>query len=289
MQTSYDTDPAIARAGMLADTRLMKFTASRLASGPIKAGLGVFRVPGYGQPGTRVADPGQVYQNPSPAAAADVDAIIATIASAATEQTLASADADGVVGVAEMHPARRLTLVLDSHADWDATTAVMTYVNQDGQTVAESLSIPNGGNTTLTITGYARQFVSLYIPAQSGTGGTATVGVAILDSGVTLADFEGVALYDASEEPYLTTPAASAAEYGDGDTIPVLYKGSVWVETEDACSAGDPVYVRIGAGSGGSQLGAFRNDDDTSTAVLVTNARFARDSSAGALNRVEFY
>ncbi|MCK4717648.1 MAG: hypothetical protein KAT70_03175 [Thermoplasmata archaeon] len=287
MQTNYDTDPAIARAGMLADSRLLKHTASRLASGPIKAGMGVFRVPGFGSPGTHGADPGQVYQNPTPAVALDVDAIIATIATTTGIQTLVAADADGVVGVAEMYPARRVTLTVDAHADWDPTTGVLTYVNQEGIMVTEDLAIAS--SAALTTVGYVRQFVSFVIPAQTGTGGTATMGVAVLDSGITLADFEGVALYDASVEPYLTTPAASAAEFGDGDAIPVLVRGAVWVATEDACSAGQPVYLRIGGGAGGTQLGAFRSDTDSATAVLVTNARYARDSAIAGLNKVEFY
>lgn len=286
MQTAYNTDPAIARAGMLADSRLMKHTASRLASGPVKAGLGVFRVPGFGQPGTRTADPGQVYQNPSPGAALDVDAIVATGASAATPQVLTTADADGVVGAEDMFPARKLTVTCDAHTDWDATTGTISYVNHLGQTVTEDLALAT--SAALTTSGYARSFSGMTIPAQTGAGGAFTVGVAVLDASVTLADFEGVALYDSAKEPGVTT-SGEEAEYADEETVQVLVRGAVVVATEDACSSGGAVYVRVTSGAGGSQLGAFRSEADTASAVLVTGARYARDSAAGALNQVEFY
>jgi hypothetical protein len=111
------------------------------------------------------------------AALADVDAIVATGATTTGIQTLTGATLDGVVGYRTMAAARRITLVLSSHADWDATTAVLTGKDIDGNTITESLAIPNGGAVTLTSTKRYRSVTSLVIPAQSGTGGTFTVGV----------------------------------------------------------------------------------------------------------------
>jgi hypothetical protein len=112
-------------------------------------------------------------------ALADVDAILATGgASAIAEQTISGASLNGVTGYRDMTVPRKITLVLSSHADWDATTATLTGLDVDGNSQSESLTIPNGGNSTVTSTKRYKRVVSLTIPAQSGTGGTFTVGVA---------------------------------------------------------------------------------------------------------------
>lgn len=304
MQLSYGTDPAIGRAGMLVDIRLLKHTASRIAAGSIKAGLGVFRVPGYGQPGTRTADPGQVYQNPSPAAAVDVDALFTTVTGADAGVTVLAAAANGVHGNNVMIPARNITITTNSNANWDADATGLTLVYYDQENIlrTEVFAVADAGNETFTSAQKASRFVSAAFSATSmaGTGATFTIGVSVLDGSVVLADFEGVALYDSAKEPGVGSFQSAGsgvgiqtfnatAEYADTETVPVLYKGAVWVVTEDACSAGGGAFVRIGSGSGGSQLGSFRSDADTATAVQVTNARYVRDSGVGGLNIVEFY
>jgi hypothetical protein len=289
MQTSVSTSKAYGRAGLKYDNSSFEKIVSKICEGSVKAGVGVFRVPTYGQSGTTMPDPGSVYQGPSPASAADVDAIIATGASTAGVQTISGTGLDGAVGDDVMYPARKLTLVLSNHADWDATTAVWTGKDAYGQTLTENVSIPNGGNATVTTTGVFSQVTSLYIPTQAGTGGTFTAGVSILDSSVTLADFEGIALYDHSMVPNVVPSQDQTAEYHDADTVSVMRKGAIWVETEDACSAGGDVYVRVAASGANTQLGAFRSDADSANAVAVTGARWGKDSSAAGLNVVELY
>jgi hypothetical protein len=111
------------------------------------------------------------------ALAADVDAIIATGATTTGSQLFAGALLDGVIGGAAMVPGRYLELVLSSHADWDATTATLIGYDNNGNQITESLAIPNGGNATVNSTKRYARVVSLAIPAQSGTGGTFTLGV----------------------------------------------------------------------------------------------------------------
>lgn len=111
-------------------------------------------------------------------ALADVDAIIATGASSGSSQTLSGASLDGVSGYRALSPSRRITLTFSSHADWDATTATITGKDGNGATITDTVSIPNGGNATVTTTKLFARVTSVAIPAQSGTGGTFTVGVA---------------------------------------------------------------------------------------------------------------
>lgn len=292
MQLTYNENPAIGRAGMLADTRIMKHTASRLAAGRIKAGYGVFLVPGYGQAGTRIGDPGQVWQTPTPSHVVDDDAIMLATASNAAGVTYLPAGYNGVHGANVMTPARKVTVVTSAHADFDADAdgLVVTYVNQYGVQVAETFATADAGNETFTTAGYVQELVSVAFAADSmsGAGGTVKIGVAVLEATINLQDFIGVAQYDAAKEPF-DTVGTDAAEFGDKDTINVLRRGAIWVTTENACVAEGDVFVRIAAGAGGTQLGAFRSDADTATAVQVTGARWGRDSAIGGLNILEMF
>lgn len=289
MQTTVSMDRAIGRAGLIADNR-QPLTRSRLAAGDVKAGVGVFRVPVWGQPTTSVADPGSVWQNASPDGAVDVDAILAASgASAASIQTLTAANWDGAVGAyTAFYPPRKITFTLSNHADWDVGTIAVTFKNQYGVTVTESLAVANAGNATLTTTALASAPpTSVVISAMSGTGGTFTIGLAVLDATVDAADFQGVAVYDESLSPNTVPSQSQTAEYHDRDVVSVLRKGAIWVTTEDACSFGAPVYVRVIASGANTQIGAFRSDADSSNAVLVPNAEFGKDSAAAGLNILE--
>ena len=285
MQTSYSLEPAIAREGMIADSRTFKHIVSRLAEGNIKAGRAVFRVPAGGQPFTSLSDPGTVWQQPFPDAAADVDAFKTNIVSSTSIQVISGTAWNGLVGTSKLSPERLVTLVLSSHADWDATNATLRgYLN--GKLQSETLAIPNNGNATVTSTKYYDQILDLTIPAQSGTGGTATVGVAILDSSITLSDFEGFAVWDPCLVPNTIPSQDQVAEYHDKDAVSVMYKGGMWVVTEDAVVAGGTVNVRV---TGTGNVGAVRSDTDSGNAIAITGARFESDASAGGLVKIGLY
>lgn len=288
-QTTFTQRGYSAIPGQLFDSGSQKYISGKAARGQIKAGYGVFKAPGVGGRGTNRLDPGEVFQIPNPGVGADVDAIVASGASSSSIQTISGAGLTGIVGGSEMQPARFITLILSSHTDWDATTAVLTGVDYLGQTVSENLSIPNGGNTTLTSATRYRRVISLVIPAQTAGGGTFTVGISAMPS-LTLADFRGVAVRQIVKVtpndaalfgyPGLTSNQVSS-DYIDAEMVPVLSQGGIWVFTEEAVSDTDSVYVRVAAGAGGSVLGAFRNDDDSSSCVAVTGAKFVLDCATG--------
>lgn len=291
VQASYSQRPSEAVLGQLATAFEPYKATAKAARGLIKAGYGVFRVPGA-PGGTGVGaglNPGSAFHIPSPGVAADVDAIITAITSSTSVQTFSGVALNGVVGGTEMQPARKVTLVLNSDADWLATNATLTGVNHLGQTVVETLAIPAGGNTTLTSTNDYRFVTSLVIPVQDGTAGTATVGVSALGT-IDLTTFLGAAM----RQPMKTTLAtanlygypgvssnAVTADYIDAESVPVLTAGGIWVYSESATAGEEEnVYVRVAAGAGGSVLGAFRTDADTASAVLIPGAKFKRASAA---------
>lgn len=288
MQTTVSMERAIGRAGLIADDR-PHFCRSRLAAGDVKAGVGVFRLPVWGQPTTSQTDPGAVWQNASPAGAVDVDAVLSGGASSASIQTLTAADWNGVAGLSTAYyPPRKLTITLSNHADWDVGTVVFTFKNQYGVTVSESLAVANAGNATLTTTALASAPpTSVVVSAMSGTGGTFTIGIAVLDSTVNAEDFQGVAVYDETLVPNTIPSQNQTAEYHDRDVVSVLRKGAIQVVTEDACSWGAPAYVRVAASGANTQIGAFRSDSDSGNAVAVPGGEFGKDSAIGGLNVLE--
>lgn len=296
LQSSISDRNSVAVVGMLSEAFNDRKVNSKVARGRLKAGYGVFAVPTVGSAGTSMLDPGEVFQIPDPGIDADVDAIITAITSSLAVQTFSGATLNGVVGALEMQPARLVTLVLSNHVDWDATNATLIGVNHQGQATTETLAIPNGGNATVTSTTRWLSVTSLAIPAQSGVGGTATVGVSALTATMTISAFRGVAI----RQPIKTTISSGGlysfpgitsttvtADYVDAETAPCLTAGSMWVYGEEALTEGDPVYVRIAAGTA-TALGGFRNDADTATCVLIPGAKVERDSPGAGPALVSF-
>lgn len=206
------------------------------------------------------------------ASAADPDAILATGGgSTAGIQTFDAADFDGVVGAGYLNVPAFITLVLSSHADWNATTAVLTGITKEGITASENLSIPDGGNATVTSTTSFWRVTGLTIPAQGGTGGTFTVGIAATGRALTGAQVLGVAKRDALviDDDTLAADRTAGARR----------KGRIFVETDETVVVGAPAFVRVIA-DGAKLPGMFRDDADSGAAVAITGARFTRAVSA---------
>lgn len=278
-QTSVSTNPAIAKEGLLYDAQHAPdalVTALVDETNGIPPGRLVIRSSGGDWSGSL---PG--------ASAADPDGLIATIGSTGGIQTFDTAmEFDGVLGLGEFFPAAKVDLVLSSHADWNATTATLTYIDEHGIKRTESLSIPDAGNATVSSVGYARRVISLVIPAQGGTGGTATLGVQG-PGGRLLAPY-GLMGVSAFVHKTLRTPSSSNNEVFENDTeMPVLRKGRIWVVSEDACTPKDAVYVRCASGSGGSVLGKFRTDDDSNTAMPIPGAKWLSTAAAAGFALLE--
>lgn len=260
------------------------------ASGKVQAGFGVFKVPTMGNVG--YADPyhmGNVFHLFNPPAAVNTTAILASGGvSSASVQNVNGAALNGTYATIDMEPARFVTLILNSNAAWLATTAVLTGYDMFDRLVSENLAIPAGGNTTLTSVNRFKRVTNLMIPVQTGAGGTYTIGIAA-QAAITAADFAGVAVRNRIKESYsvrniYNPPGVLVngveANYFTGEELALVEMGAITVYSEVAVKDGDPVYVRIASGGGGSTAGAFRIDADTATAVQITNARFCRNSSA---------
>jgi hypothetical protein len=110
--------------------------------------------------------------------AVDPDAIIASgVTSTAGIQNISGAALNGVIGDDAFAPARNLTITLGAHADWDATTIVVTGEDKTGRVITENFAVPNGGGVVLVGLKSFAKVTNVLIPAQTGTNGTLTMGV----------------------------------------------------------------------------------------------------------------
>jgi len=269
VQNSYAFAPAAGLPGQVARTKPGQFIASMIAAVALAPGLVAFT----GRASGAEADKATTLT----ATAASATALIASGgASSGSLQTILAADMNGALGAgAELFPPRNVTLTLSSHADWDATTATVTGTDENGAAVTESLSIPNGGNATVTGTQMFRTITSLAIPAQSGTGGTFTFGVgSVLGSVDHLV--AGLVARDITR---------SAVNFAAGEMTPVARVGEFFVTSETAVKDGDPVYVRVRVASS-ETIGAVRATPSAGYTVRLKNARFVGTNAAG-LSRID--
>lgn len=295
IQSDFSQQVLRALPGQFAEAFSPRRVTNKFGRDLLRAGLMAFQLPPTS--GDSVAKlnargyPGEVYQIVGLGTAADVDAI-GTITSATGTKTIGSGVTAGAAGASggPLRPARKVTVTFDASTDWDPSTAVIRYVNGAGATVQENLAVAT--STTATTLGNVQSFISLAVPAQTGAGGTATIGVAALQAGaISIDNCAGIVvrqpvktMHNASDLYGYPGVASSApnAHYVDGDTVPLLEIGDIWVETEEAITDRDPVFVRIASGAGGTQIGTFRNDADSASCIVVPGARFKRSSPAGA-------
>ena len=267
VQTSQRLEDRVGRPGMVADGDSCAVT--RIAEAAMRPGGICLR-------GVVAAKAGKGVRPPVAAAAADADGFKTNIGSTAGIQTFTGADFQGVIGTSRLVPGRNLVLVCDAHTDWNPTTAVATFEDEYGRVVTEDLAVATSG--TATGTKICTKIISLVIPAQTGTGGTAVLGTGTLLGPLTGRDVVGIAQYLAARQ--LATGATT--EFAAEDTLSVLEEGRAWVEVEEDVLDGEQVYLRFVI-AGVEIVGAFRNDRDGTAAapdaVPVIGMRFVGNST----------
>lgn len=282
MQTTYNLNPAAALEGMLADAGNCEVITA-LAQAAIRMGIVVVKHNGDADDLCR----------PPPAVAASVNSIIVTGVSTAGQQIYAPAaggglDFDGTgIGGGDgiMSPvARNLRVVFDGHADWDVTTAVAAGYDEDGDYVTENFAVATSANLTGTV--LFSRLISFTLPAQTGGGGTFTMGVGTLLGDLTGKHGLGVAALMTSRGQ-----ADTATGYDANEDVSIVRKGRVWVLAEEAVEPGDPVYVRMVA-AGAEVLGRLRRTEDGTLgtapdAALLRGARWVTTTAAAALGVIE--
>jgi hypothetical protein len=112
--------------------------------------------------------------------------------------------------------------------------------------------------------------------------GSEKPGCKVPASAANVAQAIGVVQYKATELPPADT---TVNDYAADTVVPVQNDGDIWVVCEEAMALTDDVYVRWVTGTG-TQLGAVRNDADTSgtdRAALLPNARVVKASTGAGV------
>ncbi len=94
--------------------------------------------------------------------------------------------------------------------------------------------------------------------------------------------FLGIAAQDTMREP-------NAQGWPHLSMPRIVRVGHVFVTVEGSGVEGAPLFVRYASGGGGTQLGAFRIDTDSTTAVAVPGLRSMEDWSVGGVIEAEIY
>jgi hypothetical protein len=272
-QTSYTAAPLAGFPGQISDTSRLRDIVTFFCkqSGGILPGRAVV-VP-VNTEGGHADRPRGAY----PAAlAAGATAILATGgASSASPQTISGGALNGTVGDDPLDVPAPFTFTFSSSADWDATSITLTAELPDGTQTTELVAIPNNGNATVTTARAYRRFVSAAIPAQTGAGGTFTIGVAGTGAALDARQFLGVSHLDSATEVN-ASGLAVIAENREGGAV---RSGRVFVETDQLVLPRSPVYVRT-AGTA-ALIGVFRGDSDSGNAALLPGAMFLACDAAG--------
>lgn len=272
VQTTYTTAPLVAIEGGDYDIARATDNISAAATEAIRFGLLVVNL---------VGDDDDECSLPGAPGAADPIAILATGgASTAGTQTYSGAQLNGTVGDRVLSPARTIEMVFSSHANWDATNAVITGLDTDGDIVTDTIAIPDTGGATVASTQVFSKVTSIDIPAQSGTAGTFTVGY-----GTTLgalSDVLGIARADTS----LSRSVTPGTGYAITQTVSIKRKGRIWVLAENQVNKGDDVFVRLTA-AGAEVRGHMRSDSDAGDAIPVKGLTFFTSTTAAGLAVVE--
>lgn len=272
-QTTVTASPASAYPGLQADAGFTDIVSVR-----IDAALGI--APGLVALATDGGDSAAGF--PTSVALA-VDAILTPLATSASQQVI-DTEANGVIGLGRIFPMRKITIARSANAAQDAVSAVLRYLS-NGVLYSQTLAFADGGGDSFASTFDADRFVDLTIPAQSGVGGTTTIGVAAA-SELHGFDVLGVIVRDFSKAS--ETPALIDSEvFGDGEVAPCMKHGRINVVVENNFRRGDRVYVRLVA-TGAEKLGSVRvHDTDGGDCVPWYQARLCNSGVAGAFGILE--
>lgn len=231
MQSSFATSLTAGRAGLVVDTG-DKDIVSRIAEDAVRNGL----LAAFGTSGASGLSPGEVKLLPE--MTADANDLLAATATAAAQLVVTSASSPALV-VTRMTPARRVSAVLNSHADWNLTFLRLYGEDVDGNPIEDTIVVPDAGNTTIVSNAYFSRLTKVVLDAQGGTNGSFTLGWAAADAQWCRRD-SGVICYNPAHGPYTSDDGYTAL-----DAVGVMRKGRIWVPVEGAVADGDPAHVRV--------------------------------------------
>ena len=155
-----------------------------------------------------------------------------------------------------------------------AAVATLIQANANVSTAVASGTAPNQHVITVTAADPSVNLVLTdFIVAAGASQATVTINETTA-SGETSTGF-GITVRDLARE---NDSSATVTGYDQYDTAAIMVKGNIYVQVEDAVTAGEPVYVRYTVDTG-KYLGAFRSDTDSGKAAKLPNAVYMTDAA----------
>lgn len=255
-QTAYAEQAALA-AGQPLDMRTLagEGKISCIADGGLKPGTVAFW---SNQDQRLVQDP------PALTPVLDADGLIASgVSTAATPVTVSGAGFNGALGAGPFPYGAKVTLALNSHADWNETDIRVTGRQAlTGRVVTEVYDVPDAGNVTLTGTVEFDRIDSILIAAQGGTNGTLTAGYLLATAASKIA-IAGLVM-----RAEMTEPVSGEMQFEDGDVLEVCRKGGIAMEIDQDMTTASDIFMRVTA-AGAELAGSLRADSDSGDAVRL--------------------
>lgn len=93
--------------------------------------------------------------------------------------------------------------------------------------------------------------------------------------------FLGIPIYESSRPPYAVDANGNSISVA-GEPVPVLRKGTIWVDPDVSVVAFTPVYVWVNPGVGNPPAGTFTNAANGGKAVLFPRGQWLSSSNSGA-------
>lgn len=133
----------------------------------------------------------------------------------------------------------------------------------------ESAVVGGANNRTLTIISKVGTATAVTVATVTGGASQATITTTAGQSGtffgVTQEIFNKASTFVQSNQAF----ASSATPYMEGDVVPTLTQGRIYVVPEDLVTSNSAVYLRTVGTVANPQLGSFRSDADAGNAVLI--------------------
>lgn len=98
---------------------------------------------------------------------------------------------------------------------------------------------------------------------------TTTAGQSGVFFGVSQAVYNKMNTWIPDTGPNLSRSSGIAAPYYQGNPVPTLTQGRIYVVPEDLVVSNSPVYLRVAANGLNTVLGSFRSDADGGSAILI--------------------
>ena len=139
-----------------------------------------------------------------------------------------------------------------------------------------SATVGGASNRTITVimdAGYTG-VINSFVVTLGASQATATLaqGTSGVFFGVAQEVYNRMASFAYPTGPNLVQSSGFPSGYYAGQVVPTLTQGRIYVIAEDVVTSDSAVYVRVAASGLNTQVGSFRSDADSGTAILVSSA-----------------